>query len=166
VKDVSAAVLKVRDKYKDEMLAKTGRPGEPYSSEQEREFNELCAKWDDENRKAVAGILKPEQTKRFEQILRQMSGVGALLNEEVAKELKLTDDQKGKIKGITTEYLNDCAALAKEVGGPFDNEKMEAYEKAVQKLNKAVPDNIDEVLTDDQRKAWKELTGAPFEYKP
>jgi hypothetical protein len=157
VKDVSAAVRKVREKYQDDLVKGSTRGG--------KEYAELLAKWDDENWKAVAEILKPEQAKRLKQIDLQQGGVRNFLREEVAKELKLTDDQKGKIKGVVTEELQDIEALSREAGNLNDKENREALQKAVQKLTKAARDNIDAVLTADQRKAWKELTGAPFELK-
>src|SRR5262249_37157325 len=104
VKDIAAAVRKIREKYQPKL-----------STLDPKERSELLAKFDDETRKAAAEILKPEQVKRLKQIERQMAGVVyAFLDEEVAKELKLTDDQKGKIKGIITELQKEITKQAKE----------------------------------------------------
>jgi hypothetical protein len=154
VKDIAAAVRKIREKYQPRLC--TLDP---------KERSELLAKFDDETRKAAAEVLKPEQAKRLKQIERQMAGVYAFLDEEVAKEMKLTDDQKGKLMGIITELQKEITKLAKENLGEisFDSKKTIAHIKAAQILTTAARDNIVEVLTDDQRKAWKELIGEPFE---
>jgi hypothetical protein len=159
VKDVSAAVLKVRDKYKDN-LAKL-HTLEP------KEQAELLAKVDNETRKAAAEILKPEQARRLKQIELQIQGLYALRSEEVAKDLKLTDDQKDKIKGVFAKYQKDGTELAKELpeGISFDSKALHAYLKKAHKLAKSALADMEKVLTDDQCRKWQELTGAPFEFK-
>jgi hypothetical protein len=161
VKDIAAAVRKIREKYQPKL-----------STLDPKVRSELLAKFDDETRKAAAEVLKPEQAKRLKQIERQMAGVVyAFLDEEVAKEMKLTDEQKGKIKGIITDLQKEITKLAREnlgekvyFGGLDNLKKIVAYQKAAQTLQTAARDNIvDEVLTADQRKAWKELIGEPFE---
>jgi hypothetical protein len=161
VKDIAAAVRKIRGKYQPKL-----------STLDPKKRSELLAKFDDETRKAAAQILKPEQAKRLKQIERQMvaGGVYAFLDEVVAKELKLTDDQKGKIKGIITELQKEITKHAKEnlgekihVGGLDNLKTIVAHMKAAEKLTTAAMADINEVLTANQRKAWKELIGEPFE---
>jgi hypothetical protein len=112
-------------------------------------------KVDDETMKAIAEVLKPEQVKRLKQIQRQMDGVRTLFTAEVAKDLKLTDDQKDKIEGVNSEYNQKVTALAFRGGS----------DQEVQKLTKATLAAFVEVLTDKQRKVWKELIGEPFKFK-
>src|SRR5262249_57728215 len=111
VKDVSAAVRKVREKYQDD-LAKL-RTLEP------KEQAELFAKVDKETLKAVGDILKPEQAKRLKQIefqeqWRQIPQ--AFLQGDVAKELRLTGNQKESIASILDQLNRDLggALLARE----------------------------------------------------
>jgi hypothetical protein len=148
VKDIPAAIRKVREKYQGD-LAKL-RDLEPDQQVA------LLKKVDDETTKAIAEILKPEQAKRLKQIQRQTLVVHNLMSAEVAKDLKLTDDQKDKIRGFVTEYQKEVTALA--FGGGLDQESQK-------KLTKATLAAFVEVLTDDQRKAWEELIGEPFELK-
>jgi len=49
-------------------------------------------------------ILKPEQFTRLQQLSFQRQGARALENEDTAKLLNLTDDQKAKVKAATDEY--------------------------------------------------------------
>lgn len=120
--------------------------------------------------KSVQEALTSEQVSRINQIERQRGGVGGFLKEDVAKDLELTDTQKSKIKGIADEYRKDLGELFKNGGGSFkdgkftfDKEKFAANQEKQRKLTKAAMGDIDDVLTDDQRKKWKEMIGAPFD---
>ena len=105
--------------------------------------------------KEVEKILKPEQMTRLRQIARQQGGPAAYLMHQNAQDLKLTDDQKKKIKDITDELQKDTMALFQ---GGFSAETREK----MQMLNKEAADKAAGVLTDEQKSRWKELTGEPF----
>src|SRR5688572_25073822 len=57
----------------------------------------------EENRKAIAAFLSPEQSTRLKQISYQQRGAGALADPEVAKALAMTEEQQAKIKTINEE---------------------------------------------------------------
>jgi len=117
----------------------------------------------DETLKGLAGILKEDQLKRYKQIQLQgqarMMGPSALLNPDVEKGLKLTDDQIGKIKTIAEDVQKELRDL-RESGqfGPETFQKMGT-------INKEGMEKASATLTADQKKAWKDLTGEPFEIK-
>ena len=100
-------------------------------------------------------------------IFRRQIGVRAFLVEDTAKELSLTDSQKSKIKSVVDEYNKDVAELGGGFGKGgfkgFDKEKAAENQKKREKLTKAALADIDDVLTADQKKAWKEMTGEPFD---
>jgi len=121
--------------------------------------------------KAAEKILKPDQAKRLAQISRQNAGVRGLIGTETAKELKLTDEQKSKIKEIATELDKDVAELMPMGkggfgGGGFGGGRVspETREK-VAHLRKEAMEKATESLTADQKTTWKDLTGEPFEMK-
>jgi hypothetical protein len=120
--------------------------------------------------KAAEKILKPDQAKRLAQISRQNAGVRGLVGTETAKELKLSDDQATKIKGIATELDKDVAELMPMGkggfggGGGFGRVSPETREK-IANLRKESMEKATEVLSADQKTKWKELTGEPFEVK-
>jgi hypothetical protein len=109
-----------------------------------------------ENEKAVAEILKPEQMKRLKQISYQQQGAAAFRNAEVAKALELSDEQKEQIQKINEDTLAQMRELFQ--GGGLDDEGR----KKLEELRKDAADKADKLLTDKQRTAWKELQGAPF----
>jgi Spy/CpxP family protein refolding chaperone len=119
--------------------------------------------------KVVDETLTPDQKKRLKQLERQLQGVRAFASEDVAAELKLSDAQKTKIKGITDDYSKDVGELFGGRGkggfgkGGFDKDKQAENQKKREKLSKTAMADIEEVLNADQQKAWKEMVGAPFD---
>jgi Spy/CpxP family protein refolding chaperone len=106
--------------------------------------------------KQVGEILKPEQTKRLKQIGYQLAGAGAFANPDVAKALSISDDQKKEIQQINQDSFAQMRELFQ--GGAPD----EATMKKVQALRKEAAEKAEKLLTDEQKKKWKELTGEPF----
>ncbi len=121
--------------------------------------------------KDLAGVLKPEQIDRLKQIERQASGVAAFSDADTLVALKLDDSQKTKIKGIVDEYQKEAREITGGGGGGgkgkgkgnFDKEKMAENQAKREKLTKSALADIDEALTADQRKTWKDLTGETFD---
>jgi Spy/CpxP family protein refolding chaperone len=106
--------------------------------------------------KTVAEILKPEQLKRVKQISLQQQGARALSNPEVESALKLTDAQISKIKSIQEETRTARGQRGQR------GQRDEAARKKLEEARKATNDKLMNVLTDEQKAKWKELTGAPF----
>ncbi len=113
-----------------------------------------------ENDKFVADTLKPEQAKRLNQIVLQRRGAGALNDPKVQDEIKLTDEQREKIKAIN----EDMAKSRRELFQPGQPPSEEARTK-MQELTKATNDKLVAVLTADQKTKWTDMTGPKFEGK-
>lgn len=111
------------------------------------------------NQEAVNKLLKPDQQKRLKQLTLQQGGVMALLNnEEAAKEINLTDDQKEKLTALRRDSAGQFGGgKGKGQGG----DRQEAAKKAAE-ARKANNDKAMEILTADQKAKWKDLTGEPF----
>jgi hypothetical protein len=120
---------------------------------------EQVKKAEEAAQKALEGALSADQIKRLKQIQLQQRGLEAFRDAEVEKALKLSDEQKEKLKTIAEE-------VRKEMGGLFQRGQggnpREAFQK-MQEMRTKAREKADAVLTDEQKKAWKELTGAPFE---
>jgi hypothetical protein len=111
--------------------------------------------------KFVKDTLTADQAKRLKQITRQTMGPNAFTDEEVAKELKLTDEQKEGVKKI----VEDLGAQSKEAFSEAgqDPEARQAVFKKIQGFRTEATDKITKMLTADQKKTWKDLTGDKFE---
>jgi len=112
----------------------------------------------DEVKKALS--FSDEQSKRFDQISYQAHGLQAFAHTTVDEKLKLTEGQKSKIREIAEATRTAFAgAFNKDAS---EQERTNARNKmaATQKENMT---KVQALLTDDQKKAWQELTGEPIE---
>jgi len=110
--------------------------------------------------KLLQKTLKPDQAKRLQQIESQLQGAPyAIGNPKIAEELKITDDQKKKYMTVMQGMQEKMQALAKEIengGNP-----QEIHPK-MQELHKDQQAKAEAILTDAQKKQWKEMLGKPF----
>ncbi|MBX9624438.1 MAG: hypothetical protein K2X82_11570 [Gemmataceae bacterium] len=133
------------------------------------EMREQGEKLQAELKTALDDTLTADQKTRLKQVERQMAGPRAFAADDVAAGLKLTDDQKGKVRGIMDDLGRDTKELFGGGGGKggfgkgFDPERMAENQKKMEKLNKAAMAEVMDVLNDDQKKSWKEMVGAPFD---
>jgi hypothetical protein len=104
---------------------------------------------------AIAKILKPDQLKRAKQIALQQQGPRAVNNEEVAKALKVTDEQKEKMREIQRESFEKLRELG------FDEDKAKEREA----LQKETNGKMMAVLSSEQQAKLKEMQGEPFKGK-
>lgn len=109
-------------------------------------------------------ILTPAQVRRLRQIEIQVNGPAAFQRPDVAAALKLTDAQKQKVGRI----LDDAAAKSRQITKELrlvrsDSPEAGVILKKLDAVRTAAADDIQKELTEEQRAAWKELTGAPFD---
>jgi hypothetical protein len=116
--------------------------------------------------KAVADDVKKglsmtsKQAKRYDQISLQQRGLMAFADPTVVEKLNLTRDQRSQIREI---------ASAGGTGRGLDalkNASAEEKKDAFRKMRERQRENMKKVmavLSDDQKKEWKELTGEPIE---
>jgi len=107
-----------------------------------------------------------DQKKRVKQIDVQRMGIRAFANEDVVKALKLTDDQKAKLKTVTEGYTKAATDLRGEYfqQGQFpDADKMAEFQKKSAALMAETIEKAKKELTDDQKKTWKEQVGETFD---
>ncbi len=113
--------------------------------------------------KGMGGILKPEQVKRFEEIQLQQSGASAFSSPRVQEGLKLTADQKTKLR----EIIEESSQAMRETFQDLQSDREGAMKKMAE-LRKQATEKAFGVLTEDQKKSWKGMAGEPFEvvYEP
>jgi len=117
-----------------------------------------------ESVRKINAVLKEDQQKRLRQLVLQRQGVAIIAqDEEVAKQLKVTDDQKLKIRDIMRAAMEERRALFQGGGGGGGGFSPEMRAK-MDEITKKTNEKIEAVLTDEQKKQWKELCGAPFKF--
>ena len=105
-------------------------------------------------------VLRDDQRHRLRQLELQQEGGFALGREDVRKELKVTPEQMKKFAAIVQSLQKSVEPLIKEAqaGGNQDEIRLK-----VERLRKDHARQLEAVLTDAQRKQWKEMLGPPFE---
>jgi hypothetical protein len=107
-------------------------------------------------------LLKPQQLQRLKQIELQGRGLRAFEDAAIVETLRLTPDQKTKLRSIA-ERAGRAMSQSLQPG-----DRAASSSQALQRLFAARRQTMDEavkVLTPEQRKAWADRTGPPFEFK-
>jgi hypothetical protein len=116
--------------------------------------------------KQIAELLKPEQAKRLKQLeLQQQTstpfGATFLLAPDIAQALKLTQEQQDKMKAIQ--------ANATKVENLIQSERLVSLgtdrttPTLTTEFRKVTQDKLTNLFTTEQKAAWKDLLGKPFE---
>jgi hypothetical protein len=150
---VKEAVAKVTDKFKDDVAKIADLP----QDERGAKRTALNKTITEETYKSIEDVLKPDQIKRLKQIELQQAAISgrAFTREDVVTALKLTDEQKEKIKTINADSAKELTDLRANGGNRTNREKIAAVQKET-------GEKLQGVLTDDQKKTWKEMTGEAF----
>lgn len=162
-------------KLTDEQKTKTAEIGDKVRAEMAEALTELGGLDEDERETALkelrkvagergkavlgelAAILQPEQLARLKQINLQVRGFQALAEEEVAAELKLTDDQKQQLAAIEEENaaaMREVFTQARESGGD-----RQAVREKMDELRKAAGEKALAVLTAEQKAQFEKMQG-------
>jgi Spy/CpxP family protein refolding chaperone len=112
-------------------------------------------------------ILLPNQVERLKQLNLQLSGLRALDNEEVAKALNITDDQKSKLTAVREEGGEKMRELFQGGQDLSPDERREQFEKNREKmteLRKEQEEKTLAVLTPEQKEQFEKMKGEKFEF--
>ena len=109
-----------------------------------------------QNDKFLTDTLNAKQSKRLGQIFMQFNALTQLTKPEMIKELKLSDEQVKKFKGMQTEARKALVDILESKERAGKGEK-------VTKLRDETRTKILAVLTDEQKTKVREMAGPPFE---
>lgn len=107
-----------------------------------------------EHEAALATILTTEQRQRMSQIALQCQGHRAFREPDVARALKLTAEQKERLRGIESEMMRDWFERARKESNSTSS-FVEQVKLTIQKMLA--------VLTTEQLKQWRVMTGKPYQ---
>jgi serine/threonine protein kinase len=107
----------------------------------------------------VRDILNEKQLQRLPQIALQQQGSAAFREPDVAAALKLTTKQRESIRGIDENVFFIRFQDWRRPGGLSS----QAREEQEQKRKTALTEIVEHILTEDQRRQWREMTGEPFQ---
>lgn len=116
-----------------------------------------------ETEKAIEGVLLPNQVKRLKEIRLQVMGIGAaLMDEEVRKELGVTEEQAQKIRDATQKAMEELRGQRQEGERP----SREQMQQRMEEMRKKLADAVMSQLTEEQKNKWNQMIGEKFEISP
>jgi hypothetical protein len=110
--------------------------------------------------KFLAEVLTKEQMARLKQISLQFLGAKAFIDPDVVKALDLTPEQQKTMQKIVDDTSKETFEIYLKA-----TDDTKAARKKVDELNKKQMDAALNALSDQQKKAWKEVIKDPFEVK-
>jgi hypothetical protein len=150
----------VNQRIREELQGEFAKLATLDGRERDRKKMELAKRITKKSTTALEEILRPAQMKRLKELALQHAGVQGLRNADVEAALKLTDDQKEKIQKTMQAAIAELRYLFEHTEGAYEESQKEAVAVRIHCYEKAMT-----FLTEDQKKIWKELQGAPFEVK-
>lgn len=137
-----------------------GRGGFQMTDEQRAQFEKQQAERAREERAKLADVLLPNQLKRLNEIYVQQAGTNALFDEEIGKELGISDAQRSKLTATRTANQESMGAQMREIfQGGGDREANRAKIEEIRKANDA---KLLAVLTPEQQTKFEQMKGKPF----
>jgi hypothetical protein len=110
----------------------------------------------------VLGLLDDKQKKRLLGIYAQAAGARALLDDNIAKELKIDDDLKSEIQGKLDDMAAGMREKMQEIMAEAGDDRQAAMEK-MQAMRADMDKEVISLLSDDQKKAFEDLKGEKVE---
>lgn len=108
--------------------------------------------------KDAMAVFTADQRKRLDQLWVQRAGGLVLLDDETAKTLKLTDEQKKAVEKLGNETADKMMEL-------FTTGHDEATVKQSRDLRKEAGKKMEALLTEEQKKAFEGLKGTLVKWK-
>jgi len=150
----------VADKAREKFTAGRESLQSLQGEERFKKMAELNKEANEEANKSIGAFLSKDQIHRLHQIHHQVQGAQAFTDEHVQNKLKLTDAQKSEIAAINTEAREKRQAIFHDSQGDREAAMAKSNELGKETLAK-----VEAKLTDEQKTAYKEMLGAPFEIK-
>ena len=128
--------------------------------EREKKLKEHRKKAHEKLVKVLKEVLSSDQLKRLRGITLQQEGGLGLAQEDVQRELKITQKQMKEFMAITRELQGKIQTLIKEAQSGV---KPEELRPNMHKIREEYGKKLEAVLTDEQTKKWKDMLGKSFE---
>jgi thiol-disulfide isomerase/thioredoxin len=132
----------------------------PFRNKSREEATAGLVKLVEEAQQKLKTLLKPEQLRRFNEVVFWRLGTATLLRDDVAEKLRFSDSQRKQIKKIAEETQHEVSALEKE---SREGKSREPLEKKYTELKTSEQKQMLEIITPDQQQAWKKLLGPSFD---
>jgi thiol-disulfide isomerase/thioredoxin len=114
-----------------------------------------------ETKGQLGKLLKPQQAQRLDQIVTRAQGPAALLRDDLAAKLKLTEKQRTEIRSAISNARDNREKLQRDLRAA----KLETAdaEKQYAKINEAERDAVNAALTNEQKQKLAQLFARDFD---
>jgi hypothetical protein len=129
--------------------------------EREKKLHAFRQKAQEQLTSVLKATLKEDQSKRLHQLGLQQEGAFALFHGEpkIAKSLKITGEQRKQFMAVVQDLQKKVKPLIEEAQSGGNPEEIRPK---VMKIRKEHESQIEALLTDTQKKQWKEMLGKPL----
>src|SRR5512134_3870215 len=128
----------------------------------QEEMQAIMKKRNEAETKFLGETLDETQRKRLRELWIQRLDNAAMLNEELAKELAITDEQKQKAKDLQAKQAEANQSVREKArNGELEFSEIRAI---MDKNTKALNVELGKILTDDQKSKLKTMRGAEFKF--
>jgi hypothetical protein len=130
--------------------------------ERERELKAYRPKVQEKLAAVLKETIKEDQRKRLHQLELQQEGAFVLWHGdvEIGNDLKITDEQRKRFMAVVQDMQKKIAPLAKAAQSGGDPQEIWPKILKVRREHEA---RIVDMLTDSQKKQWKEMIGKPLD---
>jgi Spy/CpxP family protein refolding chaperone len=158
--DQIAKIKEVTDASRPQRGAGGGTNFRDMTEEQRTAFREEARKRSEETNKKITDLLTADQNARLKQLQIWQQGTFALTgNEDVSKELGLTDDQKAALKTISDESGKKIGEARSGLGRGASQEERTKVNEQVAAMRTEAETECLAVLTDDQKTKFTAMKG-------
>jgi hypothetical protein len=131
------------------------------SAEREKVMQEHRQKSDQKLSALLKDVLDAKQQERLFQLQLQQAGAFALLGQnEAFRKLKITDEQRKRFMEVVQEMHKKIEPVIKEAQSGGDPEQIRPK---VMKIRREHEGRIEALLSDAQKKQWREMLGKPLD---
>ncbi len=103
--------------------------------------------------------LKDDQLQRLRELELQREGLFAVIQPEVARELKIMDEQRQHFMGVIQEMQKKIIPLIKDAESGGNPQEIRPK---IMKIRREHEGRIEALLSDAQQKQWRAILGKPF----
>ncbi len=112
----------------------------------------------------VDGFLNAEQNARMKELSLQQRDAEALGDEDVISALKLTDDQKKKLRDVQEEAARQVEEALKPLLGGGGGGDLGDIKTKMEKMRKELSEKALAVLTSEQKAKFEKMKGPKFDF--
>ncbi|MDB5352138.1 MAG: cotH 2 [Planctomycetota bacterium] len=128
-------------------------------AERGKSMHEIQRKANDQLDTFLKNTLKDDQRHRLRELTLQREGPFAVMQPDVAGELKIMDEQRQQLMTVIQELQRTVEPLMKEAQSGGNSQEIGPK---LMKIRQEHEGKIEAILSDAQKKQWKQMLGKPF----